>query len=75
MNPYKETVMKKIVAAVMVAAFAAAAAGAALAAKAEKCTVDAVDGDKVTITCKETALKAGDKVEVKVKEDKAVEGC
>ncbi|MGR0481272.1 MAG: selenite/tellurite reduction operon protein ExtJ [Candidatus Electronema sp. V4] len=66
--------MKKVIAAVMVAAFAAAA-GAAFAAKAEKCTVDAVDGDKITITCKETALKTGDKVEVKVKEDKPVEGC
>jgi len=66
--------MKKIAAAVMVAAFAAAA-GAAFAAKAEKCTVDAVDGDKVTISCKETKLKAGDKVEVRVKEDKPVEGC
>lgn len=66
--------MKKIIAAVMVAAFAAAA-GAAFAAKAEKCTVETVEGDKVTITCKETALKTGDKVEVKVKEDKPVEGC
>ncbi len=70
----KETGMKKIFAAVVVTAFAAAA-GAAFAAKAEKCTVDAVDGDKVTITCKGTALKTGDKVEVKVKEDKPVEGC
>ena len=43
-----------------------------------KCTVDAVDGDKVTMTCKKaSSLKAGDKVKVKAKSgaSAAIEGC
>ena len=55
--------MKKIVTVVMVAAFALST-GIALAAS-ETCTVDAVDGDKVTMTCKDTKIKAGASVKVK----------
>ncbi len=42
-----------------------------------KCTVDGVDGDKVTMTCKKAdSLKAGDKVKVKkAKGGAAIEGC
>jgi hypothetical protein len=61
--------MKKIVVALMVAAFALSA-GVAIAAK---CTVDSVDGDKATITCEKVDFKAGDKVTVKAK--KQLEGC
>lgn len=65
--------MKKIVTVAMVIAFALSA-GSALAAS-DKCTVDAVDGDKVTMTCKGTKMKAGDKVKVKAAKKAAVEGC
>ena len=67
--------MKKIVASVMAAAFVATAVIAFAAAKKENCKVDAVEGDKVTMTCEKPELKAGDNVEVKVKEEKKVEGC
>jgi hypothetical protein len=42
-----------------------------------KCTVDSVDGDKVTMTCKKNSFKAGDKVKVKggKKKAAAIEGC
>jgi hypothetical protein len=43
-----------------------------------KCTVDSVDGDKVTMTCKKASkLKAGDAVKVKAKSGgaAAIEGC
>ncbi|WP_417913032.1 selenite/tellurite reduction operon protein ExtJ [Candidatus Electronema sp. TJ] len=66
--------MKKTVAAVMVAAFVAAAA-VAFAAKSENCKVDAVEGDKVTMTCEKTELKAGTEVKVQPKSEKKVEGC
>ena len=65
--------MKKMVTVVMVVAFALSA-GAAFA-KSDKCTVDGVDGDKVTMTCKGTKMKAGDKVTVKAAKKKAIEGC
>ena len=66
--------MKKMVTVVMVVAFALSA-GSALAAKV-KCTVDSVEGDKVTMTCqKADSLKAGAKVSVKAGGKKAVEGC
>ncbi len=65
--------MKKLVTVVMVAAFALSA-GSALAGS-EACTVDGVEGDKVTMTCKGTALKAGDAVKVKAKKAAKVEGC
>ncbi len=45
-------------------------------AKNIKCTVDSVEGEKVTMTCKDAdKFKAGDEVKVKVKSKKAVEGC
>ena len=58
----------------MVVAFALSSAGLVMA-KAVKCTVDSVDGDKVTMTCKDAKLKAGDKVKVKAGSKKGVEGC
>jgi hypothetical protein len=65
--------MKKVFAALMVTAFAFCV-GTAFAAT-EKCTVTAVDGDAVTMTCKETKLKVDDKVKVKKEKKKVVEGC
>jgi len=66
--------MKKLVIAAMVAAFVMSSS-MVMAAKV-KCTVDGVDGDKVTMTCKDAdKLKAGDKVDVKTAEKKAYEGC
>lgn len=66
--------MKKLVTVVMVVAFALSSAGMVMA-KQVKCTVDSVDGDKVTMTCKDSKFKAGDKVKVKSAAKKAVEGC
>ena len=67
--------MKKVISAVMVAAFVMSAS-VVLAAKV-KCTVDEVAADgKVTMTCeKADKLKAGDKVSVKSSKKKAIEGC
>ena len=63
--------MKKVFTAVMVAAFVLSA-GAAFAAK---CTVDSVDGNKVTVTCdKADGMKTGDAVTVKPAK-KGLEGC
>jgi hypothetical protein len=68
----KEIIMKKVFAAVMALAFVLSA-GAAFAAK---CTVDSVDGNKITVTCdKADGMKAGDEVTVKAKKGKALEGC
>jgi len=61
--------MKKIGVALMVAAFVLSA-GAVFAAK---CTVDSVDGNKMTVTCDKVEAKAGDTVTVKAK--KGLEGC
>ena len=58
----------------MVVAFALSSASFVLAGSA-KCTVDSVDGDKVTMTCKDAKFKAGDKVKVRGGGKKAVEGC
>lgn len=70
--------MKKgIVAVLMALAFAVSTAGVGFAAKV-KCTVDGVDGDKVTMTCKKAdKLKAGDKVDVRTKKagGAKIEGC
>ena len=65
--------MKKIVTVAMVVAFALSS-GIALASS-ESCTVDSVDGNKVTMTCKDTKLKAGATVKVKAAKKKAIEGC
>ena len=64
--------MKKIVTAVMIAAFVFSA-GAVFAAK---CTVDSVDGTKITLTCdKDDGMKAGDAVTVRAAKGKKLEGC
>jgi hypothetical protein len=64
--------VKKIIAAVMVAAFAVTV-GIAWAAT-ETCKVETVEGDTVTLKCEGTKLKAGD--EVKVQKKKApIAGC
>lgn len=66
---------KKLLAIVLAVAFAAGMVGVASAAKGLKCEVTAIDGDAVSLECKDTkGLKVGDKVEVK-KGKKAVEGC
>ena len=67
--------MKKLVTAIMVVAFALSSAGLVMAAKIT-CTVDAVEGDKVTMTCTGAdQLKAGDKVQVKAGGKGMPEGC
>lgn len=66
---------KKIVACAMALVFALSTAGLGFAAKLN-CTVDAVDGDKVTMTCeKADKVKAGDKIKVTTAKTGAVEGC
>ena len=66
--------MKKLVVAVIVATFVMSST-MVLAAKV-KCTVDSVDGNKITLTCKKAdKLKAGQKVVVKEKKKAAYEGC
>jgi len=67
---------KKIVILGLALVFALSSAGLGFAAKI-KCTVDSVDGNKVTMTCKKAdKLKAGDKVKVTPpKKKSAVEGC
>lgn len=64
--------MKKLVTLMMAGLFAMSVVSVSMAS--DNCTVDAVDGDKVTMTCKGTALKAGDAVQVKAGKKK-VEGC
>ena len=68
--------MKKIVAGICALFFVASVASVSVAAKL-KCTVDGVDGETVTMTCKKAdKLKAGDKVKVSPpKKGAAVEGC
>lgn len=68
--------MKKRMATVILAGvFALSTVSFAVAGKV-KCTVDKVEGDKVTMTCKgASALKAGAKVTVKAAKKKAIEGC
>lgn len=67
---------KKIVSLAIAVVFALSTAGLGFAAKL-KCTVDAVDGEKVTMTCpKADKLAPGDKIKVSPPKKKgAVEGC
>ena len=67
---------KKIVAFAMAVVFSFCTAGLGFAAKL-KCTVDAVDGEKVTMTCKKAdKLAPGDQVKVSPGKKKgAIEGC
>jgi len=65
--------MKKLVIAAMVAAFVISSS--MVMAATLKCTVDSVEGDKVTMTCEDAdKVKAGDKVKVKAGK-KGYEGC
>jgi uncharacterized protein Veg len=66
---------KKLLTLALAAAFIASTATVSLAAKI-KCTVDTIEGEKVTMTCDKAGdLKAGEKVEVKATTGKKVEGC
>ena len=67
---------KKIVSIALALMFAFSTATVGFAAKL-KCTVDSVDGDKVTMTCKKAdKLEAGDEVKVSTPKKKgAIEGC
>lgn len=66
---------KKIVVCAMALVFALSTAGLGFAAKLN-CTVDGVEGDKVTMTCeKADQVKAGDKIKVTTAKKGAVEGC
>jgi len=67
---------RKMIAFAMALVFALSTASLGFAAKL-KCTVDAVDGDKVTMTCEDADKMApGDKVKVSpAKKKGAVEGC
>jgi hypothetical protein len=66
---------KKIVCFALAMVFALSTAGIGFAAKL-KCTVDAVDGEKVTMTCKKAAkLAPGDKIKVSPAKKATVEGC
>jgi hypothetical protein len=72
---YEEKTMKKgIVSVVLALTFAVTTIAFAAS---QKCVVDSVDGDKVTMTCEKNKLKAGDKVKVKAKKKggAAIEGC
>lgn len=66
---------KKLIGLAMAMVFSMSVVSGAMAARV-KCTVDSVDGDKVTMTCKKASkLKVGDKVKVKTAKKKAIEGC
>ena len=67
---------KRMLSAALALFFVMGLAGSGFAAKL-KCTVDSVDGEKVTMTCaKAEKLKAGDKLKITPpKKGAAVEGC
>jgi hypothetical protein len=66
---------KKVAALTMAIIFALSTAGLGFAAKL-KCNVEAVEGDKVTMTCeKADKLAPGDKVKVATSKKGAIEGC
>jgi len=65
----------RILTGALVLLFALGTAGMSFAAKA-KCTVESVEGDKVTMTCEDAdKMKAGDKVKVNLPKKGAIEGC
>ena len=67
---------KMIMTLVLAVAFTVASAGAGLAAKSNSCEVTAIDGNTVTLDCKDTkGLKVGASVKVKGAKKKAIEGC
>ncbi|WP_446009258.1 hypothetical protein [Candidatus Electrothrix sp.] len=70
--------MKKILAALIVTAFAFCV-GTAFA-RTVKCTIETVEKEKVTMTCKDMEkvaehYKAGDDIKMKKVKKKVVEGC
>jgi hypothetical protein len=66
---------RKLATLALAVVFTLGSAGLGMAAKV-KCTVDSVEGEKVTMTCqKADKMKAGDKVKVSTKKAAAVEGC
>ena len=66
---------KKIAACVVASAFVLGIAGFGYAAKVD-CEVTGVEGDKVTMTCKDAGkLTPGEKVKVATAKKGAVEGC
>lgn len=66
---------KKLVAVILAVAFALGTAGVGMAAKSTKCEVTSIDGNTVTLDCKDAdKLKVGSKVSVK-KARRAIEGC
>ncbi|MFV0439425.1 MAG: selenite/tellurite reduction operon protein ExtJ [Desulfopila sp.] len=67
---------KRMIASALALAMVLGVAGTSFAARV-KCTVDAVDGDKVTMTCeKADKMKAGDEVKVSLpSKSGAIEGC
>ena len=66
--------MKRLIIPVVLAIFVMSSS-MVMAAKV-KCTVDSVEGNTVTLSCKKAdKLKAGQVVEVKEKKKKAYEGC
>lgn len=66
---------KKFAACVVACAFTVGVAGFGYAAKVN-CEVTAVDGEKVTMTCKDAdKLAPGEKVKVASAKKGAVEGC
>jgi hypothetical protein len=69
------TMNKKVVTLAVALVFALGAVGIGYAAKVD-CEVVAVDGTKVTMTCKDGAkLAPGEKVKVASAKKGAVEGC
>jgi hypothetical protein len=70
----RRELMKKFAVLMMAGMFALSVVSVSLAGSVE-CTVDKVDGDSVTLTCKGAKLKAGDTVKVKAAKKKAIEGC
>lgn len=66
---------KRIMAAIVALFFIAGTAGVGFAARL-KCTVEGVEGDKVTLTCEDAdKLKAGDKLKISTPKKGGVEGC
>jgi hypothetical protein len=68
--------MKKIIIIALALAFVISASTSVMASRV-KCTVGSVEGQTVTLTCKDAdKLKAGDRVTVRTaKAKKAIEGC
>ena len=66
---------KKVAACVVACAFVMGVAGFGYAAKVD-CEVTAVEGEKVTMTCKDASkIAPGEKVKVASAKKGAVEGC